>query len=46
MAAGVLALRVVTRISITALHPLDVAPLYLRDCALCWTFWWPLILCY
>jgi len=34
MTACLLALRVVTRMSITVLHALDVAPLCLRECAL------------
>jgi hypothetical protein len=31
----VLALRVLTRTSITALHPLGIEPLFRRECALC-----------
>ncbi len=35
MTACVLALRVLTRTSISTLQPLGIEPLFLRDCALC-----------
>jgi NSS family neurotransmitter:Na+ symporter len=46
MTACELALRVDATMPITVLHPLDMEPPRLRECALCGTFWCPLILIY